>query len=187
MDKLPPETIIKIAEYLSSDDLVSLSGANKSIFATIANDKLLWQHQLRYGKFHTCNELKKLIPKDSVNCQEKDEFLLQKRLQQNWKTANFQITHTTQPLARRNFSLGCKYDDFVLWYAKSGTNTWHLFWFDVDTGFQSAIFSYPVDTSERLWSVHYWKVSLSSLAIISIAREKASESNILELFLEKLI
>ena len=47
MDKLPPEMLLKIAQNLSPDDLVSLSGANQRIFATIANDKLLWQQQLK--------------------------------------------------------------------------------------------------------------------------------------------
>ena len=162
MDKLPPEMLLKIAQNLSPDDLVSLSGANQRIFATIANDKLLWQQQLKEAKFPSCSELKKLIPMDSGNCQEKDEFLLQKRLHQNWKTGNFQIIDITQPPADRNFSLGCKYNDFVMWYATKGTNTWHLFWFDVevDTGFQSATFSYPVKTSEPPWSVPDWQVSL---------------------------
>ena len=91
MDKLPPEMLLKIAQNLSPDDLVSLSGANQRIFATIANDKLLWQQQLKEAKFPSCSELKKLIPMDSGNCQEKDEFLLQKRLHQNWKTGNFPL------------------------------------------------------------------------------------------------
>ena len=109
---------------------------------------ILWQCHIKETKFQSCSELKKLIPMDSVNCQEKDEFLLQKHLNQNWKIGNFQIIDITQPLTNRNFSLGCKYIDFVLWHATSGTNTWYLFWFDVDTGFQSAMFTYPVNSNE---------------------------------------
>ena len=170
MDNLPPEMLLEIAKNLSSKDLVSLSGANQRIFATIANAKLLWQQQLRHTKFQACSELKKFMPTDSVNCQEKDEFLLQKQLHQNWKTGNFQIANITEPTAERNFSLGCAYNDFALWYATKGTNTWHLFLFDVDTGFHSAMFSYPVKMSEPLGFVPNWEVSLRPFTLNSIPR-----------------
>ena len=82
---------------------------------------LLWQKQ--HTKFQACSELKKLIPTDSVNCRENDDFLRQKQLHQNWKTGNFQIANITEPTAKRNFHLGCKYNVFVVWYATKGTNT----------------------------------------------------------------
>jgi hypothetical protein len=35
--------------------------------------------------------IEKSVPEVSPNCREKDEFMLLKRLQQNWKTGKFQV------------------------------------------------------------------------------------------------
>lgn len=102
--------------------------------------------------------LPKYISSDSGNCPQKDEFVLQKRLHQNWRTGNFKIETVTEPIDK-NFQLGCKYDDFAMWLCFISKNSWMFFWYDAEDGFHTGIYTYTVPTEEPAWMIPEWYVS----------------------------
>ena len=135
LQSLPEEIILKVAEFLPLDDLISFSHTNSLLFRIFSKADYIWKNHLG-NTDKKAFEIGKASEDESGRRSGKEVFFSRPRAERNWRKNNFKVLATydvpTPSDIDQRLSSRVSYLDFFAhaWYDYS-RSVWKVTWIDL--------------------------------------------------------